>query len=382
VAVGALLGLCVVYFLHMANTFSSFGDFIIVKSRAAVMRRYREPLSIEYIDVPEPRGDAVVVKIAGAGVCHSDLHLWRGELEGLPTPLPMVLGHENSGVVYARGEKVPDEFKEGTPVLVFGGWYEADDEFTLTGEWQLARSATWPGIVKYNGGYSEYMYVPSSKFLVPAHGIEDLAAASVLTDAGLTPYRAVRRLRPYVSPDDYVAVVGLGGLGIFGAQYVKSILAARAILIDIRDDALETAAKMVKLENADLLLNASKVDAAQEIMKATGGRGVRAVLDFVGSAKTLETYLKAVGTKGVYVIIGLHSPAGPPTPIQAMVIKEITVVGSLWGNIKELYEVADLARRGAIRYKEMVRKIKLEDLMTAFQKLERGDAPGRYVVTF
>jgi D-arabinose 1-dehydrogenase-like Zn-dependent alcohol dehydrogenase len=85
-----------------------FGDSIIVKFRATVMR-YRKPLSMEYIDVPEPRGDDV--EIAGAGVCHSNLHLWRGEMEGFPTPLPMVLGHQNSGVVSARGEKVPDEFR-------------------------------------------------------------------------------------------------------------------------------------------------------------------------------------------------------------------------------------------------------------------------------
>jgi D-arabinose 1-dehydrogenase-like Zn-dependent alcohol dehydrogenase len=85
-----------------------FGDSIIVKSRATVMRRCREPLSmeyidVEYIDVPELRGDDV--EIAGAGVCYSNLHLWRGEMEGFPTPLPMVLGHQNSGVVSAGGRR-------------------------------------------------------------------------------------------------------------------------------------------------------------------------------------------------------------------------------------------------------------------------------------
>lgn len=352
-----------------------------MKSRAVVMKKYREPLTIEYIDVPEPYGEAVVVRIAGAGVCHSDLHLWRGELEGFPMPLPMVLGHENSGIVHARGEKVPDEFKEGVPVLVFGGWYDTDDEFTLSGDQQLARRVAWPGIVKYNGGYSEYMYVPSYRFLIPAHGIEDLAAASVLTDAGLTPYRAIKKLKPYVSPDDYVAVVGLGGLGIFGAQYVKSILAAKAIMVDVRDEPLEMIPKIVKLENSDLLLNARKVDVVKEIMKATGGKGVRAVVDFVGSTKTLETYLKVLDTKGIYVLVGLHSNVGPPIPIQAMVTKEITIIGSLWGNIKELYEVVDLAKRSTIRYREVVGKIKLEDIMMAFEKLERGEVFGRFVIT-
>ncbi len=351
-----------------------------MKSRAAVMKAYNQPLSIEYIEVPEPRGEAVVVKIAGAGVCHSDLHLLRGELPGLPTPLPIVLGHENSGVVYARGEKVPEELREGTPVLVFGGWYEVEDEYTLTGDQQLSKTPVWPGIIKYNGGYSEYLYVPSYKFLVPAHNIEDLAAASVLTDAGLTPYRAVKKLKPHVSPDDYVVVVGLGGLGLFGAQYAKLILNARVILVDVREEALQLASRVVRLDPEDLLLNASKVSVLDEISKVTRGRGVRGVLDFVGSSKTLETYLKVLGGKGVYVVVGLHSPLGPQIPIRDLVTKEVSILGSLWGNIKELHEVVDLAKRGLVKYRELVVKVRLEEINNAFEKLERGEVAGRQVV--
>jgi len=98
------------------------------------MKNYKEPFSIEEIDLPYPTGEAVIVKIAGAGVCHSDLHIWKGELQGFPSPMPLVLGHENSGIIHETGEKVPSDFKKGTPVLVFAGWYEIEDEFTLTGD--------------------------------------------------------------------------------------------------------------------------------------------------------------------------------------------------------------------------------------------------------
>ncbi|MEM2234734.1 MAG: alcohol dehydrogenase catalytic domain-containing protein, partial [Desulfurococcaceae archaeon] len=115
------------------------------------MKSYNK-LEIGEIEVPEPAGEAVVVKVAGAGICHSDLHLLKGELPGFPTPLPIVLGHENSGYVHAIGEKVSSTWLN-KPVLVFGGWYEEEDEFTLVGDQQLADKATWPGILKYHGGY-------------------------------------------------------------------------------------------------------------------------------------------------------------------------------------------------------------------------------------
>jgi D-arabinose 1-dehydrogenase-like Zn-dependent alcohol dehydrogenase len=93
-----------------------------IKSLAALMKNFKQPLSIEEIDIPSPVGESVVVKIAGAGVCHTDLHTWKGELPGFPSPMPIALGHENSGVIHETGEKVPSDFKKGTPVLVFGAW--------------------------------------------------------------------------------------------------------------------------------------------------------------------------------------------------------------------------------------------------------------------
>lgn len=342
-----------------------------------VMKNYNV-IESSIIDIPEPTGEAVIVKIAGAGVCHSDLHLLKGQIPNLPYPLPIVLGHENSGVVYKIGDKVPSKLLN-KPVLIYGGWYEEEDEYSLSGDQQLSDKATWPGIIKYNGGYAEYMYVPHYRFLVSAEGLEDLEASSILTDAGLTPYRAVKKLLGLIKPDDYIAVIGLGGLGLFGVQYVKQLLNARVIAIDIYDEKIEFASKIVKFESSDILINVSKINPRDEVRRATGSKGVKAVIDFVASEKTISTYLDLVGKKGFYIIVGLHSMFGPPIPVTDLVIKEAGIIGSLWGNIMELYEVVELAKRGLIKYRELVEKIKLDELKLAFEKLEKGVVRGRQV---
>jgi D-arabinose 1-dehydrogenase-like Zn-dependent alcohol dehydrogenase len=351
-----------------------------IKSRAAIMKGYKQPFSIEEINLPSPTGEAVIVKIAGAGVCHGDLHLWKGEFPGFPSPIPIVLGHENSGVIYETGENVPSEFKKGTPVLVFGGWYETEDEFTQIGEQQHARRPIWPGYIKYNGGHSEYLYVPSYKFLLRADDIEDLASAATFTDSALTSYRPIKKLRPYVSPDDWIVIVGLGGLGLFGSQYAKYILGTKTIFIDIRDEPLNFLPKILKIESEDVLINASKENAVEKILDITRKKGVRAVVDFVGSTETLENYIKVLDTKGIYIIVGTYSPFVPQLPLLNLILKEYVIMTSLWGSYKELQEVANLARRKIIKYKELVTKIKLEDITQALEKLDKGEVVGRQII--
>jgi len=171
-------------------------------------------------------------------------------------------------------------------------------------------------------------------------------------------------------------------LGLFGLQYAKLLLNARIIAIDVMDEKINVAYKIMKFENTDILLNASKVDVAEEIKKITRGKGVRAVIDFVGSRRTLETYMKTLGKRSHYVIVGLHSSIGPKIPILSMIISEISLLGSLWGNIRELYEVTELARRNLVIYRELVEKIKLSDINRAFERLEKGKVVGRQMVTF
>ena len=354
--------------------------------RAAVLKEYLSPPVVEEVPAPRVEGPhEAVVRIVGSGVCHTDVHVWRGEAEAvLDIQLPLILGHEPSGVVEEAGEAVPEWLKPGTPVLVCAsGFCGVEDEYTLSGRHQLCSKPEWPGLSRRQGAFAEFLHVPHYKYLIPAEGVEDLAAASLLTDAGLTAYNAVKKAAASVRPGDYVAVVGLGGVGLFALQLARRVLAARVIGVDISEEKLEFAAKTVGLGGEDLLVDASKEDAEAAIMGQTGGRGVRAVLDFVGVEQTLEKYLPLLDKTGVYVIVGLGSPFGPQIPSLDLILGERSVLGVLWGSCSDLAELAMLAKAGMVDYKSIVtRRIGLEEVGEAIERLDRGEVLGRQIVEF
>ena len=357
------------------------------KMKAAVLREYLSPLSIEEVPRPRVKGpNDVVVKIVGSGVCHTDVHVWRGEAEAvLNIKLPLILGHEPSGIVYEVGGEVPEKLKPGTPVLVCASSFcGEEDEYTLSGESQLCDKPEWPGLSWRQGAYAEYLHVPHYKYLVPAHGLNDLEAASLLTDAGVTAYRAVKKAAERVKPDDYVVVVGLGGVGLFALQLAKNYLHANVIGVDIRDDKLDFAAKVAKLESHDHLVNAKRIDSLEdEILKATGGRGVRAILDFVGLEREMELYLRLLAKKGIYVVVGLSSPFGSQVPNLHLILGERTITGVLWGSCNDVKELALLAKKGLVDYSSIVTaRIKLEEVSEALEKLDRGEVLGRQIIVF
>lgn len=159
---------------------------------AMQMIDYRKPLEIRDIPIPEVRGEEVLIKIQGSGLCHSDLHLMDGSIRIIPR-FPFILGHENSGTVEEVGEAVSG-FKKDDPVVVYGGWSRKPDRFVWTGQEQLTNIQDWVGIGQ-PGGYAQYLKVPTFRYLLHTNEI-DLIEAAVLTDAGLTPYRAIKKLFP------------------------------------------------------------------------------------------------------------------------------------------------------------------------------------------
>lgn len=350
--------------------------------KAAVLYSYNEPLRIE--DLPKPRASAnsVVIKVAGSGVCHSDVHLWRGELRDIAPPtFPLVLGHEVSGFVEEVGDNVPSAIQPGMEVLVYWAYCEYEDKYAMRGLYQLCGLRAPAGIAAYNGGFAEYMLVPHYRYLVPAWGLEDLEAASVLADAGATAMRAVRKVVGVVEDDEYIAVVGLGGVGIFGLQLARLLTGARIVAIDVRSDKLERASKIAKLAPGDELVDASRGDVRRLIYEATGGRTLRAVIDFVGSERVFETYIDLLSPQGVYVIVGLGSES-VRLPLRRAVTNEIEVRTVMYSSYRELEMLVDLARRGLVNYKDLVEKIKLEDINKALERLSRGEAPYRQVIVF
>jgi len=355
--------------------------------KAAVFHKHKEPFAIETIEAPKLKGEQVLIKTAGAGLCHTDLHIWLGEAPGLPEVVPCVLGHEPSGYVAAKGDAVPDRIKIGMKVLVQGAYYTEDDIYTLKGHNVLATKPkpSWTGAYGlYGGAYAEYFVVPSYRYLVNAEDLDDLVAASVLTDAMLTPYRAVKRglnvAREFAEPDDFVIVIGPGGLGAFGLQcinilapYLNIIAAAR------RDEVLEFASKIAKVHST---VNVKKEDPVRKIKEIVGTRKVVLILDFVVSEDTVKTYLPLLAPGGAYVTIGLGGLSAS-FPILDLVVKEWNIIGSYWGSVADLREVVGLARRGTVKYKELVTKRwKLEQINEAFAEMQRHVHIGRMVIAF
>ena len=203
--------------------------------KAARLHALRQPLRIDEVTTPVVARDEVLIRIAGAGVCHSDLHIRSGEF---PLPpgfdLPLTLGHENAGYVEAVGPDVTS-IRRGDAVAVWGGRGCGSCRICRQGDEQCCNMALWVAA----GGYAELMHVPSERFLIPLDGLDPVAAAP-LADAGLTPYRAIRKVLPHLYPGAAVVVVGIGGLGHMALQILKAVApSTRIIAVDVARDRLD-----------------------------------------------------------------------------------------------------------------------------------------------
>ncbi len=343
---------------------------------SARLHEYQKPLVVENVPRPEkPRGDGVLVKVGGAGLCHSDLHIIGGEwTHAIPLSLPKIPGHEIAGWVEEVGDSVPKGmFERGDTVAVFGGWGCGVCTVCKRGDEQMCPAARWPGLSNYDGGYAQYVFVPSYRFLVKAKGKIAPAELAPLTDAGLTPYRAIRRFRHMLLPGTAVAVVGIGGLGSYGIQYARLLAPhSKVIAVDRNDKKLELARRF----GADSAVKLSGNTFA-EVMEATGGRGVDVVLDTVGAENTIEASVRMLAKSGVLAVVGLFGTQ-IKVPLLPAVINEYQVTGSLWGNYNELCEVIELAAQGKIKH--TLSSFALPDINRAIGMLRAGQITGRAVI--
>jgi propanol-preferring alcohol dehydrogenase len=338
--------------------------------RAARLHGYKQDFVVEEIPDPEPGPGEVLVRIAGSGACHSDLHVRNGEMAALPfPPFPWTLGHENAGWVETLGPGATG-FEIGEPVVVFGGWGCGLCRLCLGGEEQLCDVMRWGGLGA-PGGYAERLVVPSTRHLVRLAELDPVEAAP-LTDAGLTPYRAVKKVLGRLVPGTTVVAIGAGGLGHFGIQLLKALSPANVVAIDT----LETKRALAVDLGADLVIDPLATDAVAEIASFTAGQGAAAVLDFVGSDSTLKTAAGAVGRQGIVVLVGLAGGAVPFSFFSIATEAELTT--SDWGSRNELAEVVKLAEQGRLR--GHVERHALADINAVFERLERGQIDGRAVL--
>lgn len=335
-----------------------------------------EPELVEVPD-PEPGPGQVVVRIGGAGACHSDLHLMRDFTGGLPWEPPFTLGHENAGWVHAVGEGVTG-LEPGTAVAVYGPWGCGTCERCLLGvETYCENPAGAPipgggGGLGLDGGMAEYMLVPHPRFLVPLPEGLDPVAAAPLTDAALTPYHAVRRSWQKLPPGSTAVVIGAGGLGHMAVQILKATTAARVVVVDTREHARESALRL----GADQAV-APGERAAQEIRDATGGRGADVIIDCVGAQETLALAASVARMLGDITIVGIAGGALPVT--FGSPPYEVSVQSTYWGSRPELIEVLDLAARGLITAETT--RFPLDRALEAYHALENGELTGRAVIT-
>lgn len=333
----------------------------------------------ELVEVPRPvpGPGQVLVKIAAAGACHSDLHLMHDfEPGALPWSPPFTLGHENTGWIESTGEGV-SSVHAGDAVAVYGPWgCGRCERCTIGAEDYCEDIARAPvpsggGGLGLDGGMADYMLVPHERLLVPLPPQIDPVAAAPLTDAGLTPYHAVRRSWAKLPPGATAVVIGVGGLGHMAVQILKATTAARVIAIDTRDTSLALATSM----GADNVL-LSDAQAAASVRDLTGGRGADVVLDFVGTEATISMARAAARMLGDVTLVGIAGGAVPFSFFSQPY--EVSLQTTYWGTRPELIELFDLAARGLVHTEHTL--YSLDDAARAYRDLAEGRVKGRAVV--
>ena len=342
--------------------------------KALRLTRWGKPAELCETAVPQVEPGQVLIKVAGAGACHSDLHLMEWPEGQLPWKLPFTLGHENAGYIAELGPGVSG-FQKGDAVLVYGPWGCGRCRPCRLGREnyceRAAEISVSGGGLGLDGGMAEYMLVPSARFLIPIGDLDPVQAAP-LTDAALTPYHAIAKSRDRLQPGSTAVVIGIGGLGQMAIQLLKATTSARVIAVDTDERKLETARKL----GADIVLR-SDVSTAGAIRQATGGVGAELVLDVVGAEATLALGAKSLRAEGRLVILGLAMGTLPVSFFSVPYGAEVAT--SYWGTVTELIELVALARAGEIRVD--VEAFSLDQAPDVYARLKRGEIRGRAVIT-
>ncbi len=342
--------------------------------QALRLTEWKHDPELQEVAEPDPGPGQVVVRVGGAGACHSDLHLAHDFEAGLlPWGPPFTIGHENAGWVDSVGAGVTG-VEVGEPVLVYGPWGCGLCRRCRLGmenycEHQAEIGAMGGGL-GLDGGMAAKMLVPSSRLLIPLGDLDPVDAAP-LTDAGLTPYHAIARSRHLLVPGSTAVVIGAGGLGHMAIQILRALTPATIVAVDQNDAALVLAADL----GADHAVR-NGADAAAEILDITEGRGAELVLDIVGVDATLALAAAVVGQLGHLTIVGI---GGGTLPISFFGLAyEASVATTYWGTVPELFEVVSLASRGLMRAK--VHRVGLEGALAAYHDMATGRIDGRVVV--
>src|ERR671915_26130 len=308
--------------------------------KSAKIIEINQPLQIYESKTPKPKGSQVLVKVQSSGVCHSDIHLWEGGYEGpqgqfLKTTdrgvkYPLTPGHEIAGIIDSLGEQT-EGFAKNEKVLVYPWIGDGLCPACRIGEENLCDKPRSLGI--YNdGGYADYVLVPSYKYLVKLGDEIDTDVSAPLSCSALTAYGAVKNGN--LKPNDNVVIVGTGGLGLMAIQLAKAITGSRIIALDRDDEKLKAAKK----NGADNTINSKKEDPIKAVMELTDKLGADAVLDFVNASKTVETDMQFLRRRAKLVLVGLFG-GELKLSLVSMPTRAYRLIGSYTGTLSEMIEL-------------------------------------------
>lgn len=351
---------------------------------AARMHGYNQPLVLEEVPVPEIGPEEVLVRVEAGGMCRTDVQLMEGYFkEALPLKFPATPGHEIAGRIERIGSRVPQtsQLGIGDQIVVVGGWGDGTCRQCKAGNEQICAHGAWPGFGAY-GGYGEFVPVPH-KYLIRIDRKFNLPAAELapLTDAGLTPYRGMKKLRQagVVGPDRVIGVLGVGGLGTYGVQYAKLLSSGATVVAFGRSDEKLAIAKKYGADHAINTKGKSTADIRAELQRATGSREIDGGLDCAGAADSIRLGFDLLATSGAYVSVGLMGTK-IEIPLFPFVGREFSYHGSFWGNYADLSEVMALAQAGKIKHSLV--NVPFADINEHLAMLRDGEIVGRAVVTF
>ncbi|HEX3442684.1 MAG TPA: alcohol dehydrogenase AdhP [Pseudolabrys sp.] len=334
--------------------------------KAAVVRQFGQPLSIDQVPVAEPGLGQVLIKVIASGVCHTDLHAANGDWPVRPT-LPFIPGHEAIGSVAKIGKGVFG-LKEGDVVGV--PWlHDACGccEYCTTG-WETLCELQHNTGYSVDGGYAEYA-IAAAPYVGRIPAGADLVAMAPILCAGVTTYKGLKETE--ARPGEWVVISGIGGLGHVAVQYAKA-MGLHVVAVDVADDKLALA----KTLGADVTANAMHDDVIAKVVKETGG-GAHGVLVTAVSNSAFGQAIGMTRRRGTVSLVGLP-PGDFPTPIFDVVLKRITVRGSIVGTRKDLAEAIAFAAEGKVKTTVATRR--LEDINDVFAQMKKGAIDGRIVL--
>jgi len=336
--------------------------------RAAVLREFKEALSIEDVEQPQPGAHEVLIEVEGCGVCHSDLHVADGDWPQIVsiTKKPLILGHEIAGRVVEKGDAVRDlevGDRVGVPWIY---WTCGECDLCREGNENLCMKQKIAGVT-VDGGYAEYVKAPASHATKIPEGLSCIEAAPLFC-AGVTVYRALKHAR--MKPGQRLAVFGVGGLGHLAVQ-IGLGLGAIVTAVDVSDEKLADAKSL----GASVTLNAANTNVIKDLRRE-GGANVAIVTS--GVKQVYDTAFRCVRPTGTLLVVGLPSESLCFAPI-LMAATEIRIQASSVGTREDLREVLALGAAGKVRCQTSTRP--LSEVNEVLTQLRQGQVSGRIVLT-